>query len=199
MYVDEYMLFRGSKDQLDSALELVASAYRLIPNEYMVQFIRAYVYFHARTADEFKQALELAVKTNPNISTNGELSVWCAFIGQTERAIALFERARQLNPHIPGWYHLTPFMTHAYRAEYEQALSYAQQIRMPAFFLDPIARAVALGYLGRQAEANTVVAELFKLVPDFKERGRETIQRIFRYEQPVELLLEGLRKAGMKN
>ena len=80
-------------------------------------------------------------------------------------------------------------MAHAYRAEYEQALSYAQQIRLPAFFLDPIACAVALSYSGRQDEANAVVAEPLQLVPEFKESGRETIQRIFRYEQPVELLL----------
>jgi hypothetical protein len=69
---------------------------------------------------------------------------------------------------------------------------------MPAFHVDPVARAAALGHLGRQDEAGTVMAELLELVPDFKESGRETIQRIFRYNQPVELLLEGLRKAGMK-
>ena len=81
---------------------------------------------------KFLQALELAVQTNPNSSTNGDLSVWCAFTGQTERAMALFERARQLNPHISGWYYYTSFFTHACRAEYEQALAAAQQVRMPA-------------------------------------------------------------------
>ena len=69
---------------------------------------------------------------------------------------------------------------------------------MPAAYIDPLARAVALGYLGHQAEASTVVAELLQLVPDFEESGQETIQRIWRYEQPVELLLEGLRKAGLE-
>ena len=118
-------------------------------------------------------------------------------MGQIDQAVALFERARQLNPHIPGFYHLTSFLAHAYRAEYEQALSDAQQIRMPALHVDPIARAVARGYMGHKAEARTVVTELLQLVPDFEESGREIIQRIWRYEQPVELLLEGLRKAGM--
>jgi hypothetical protein len=51
--------------------------------------------------------------------------------------------------------------------------------------------------MGHKAEARTVVTELLQLVPDFEESGREIIQRIWRYEQPVELLLEGLRKAGM--
>jgi hypothetical protein len=76
-------------------------------------------------------------------------------------------------------------------------MSAAQQIRMSAFFVDPLARAVTLGYLGRQEEAGATMAELLQFLPDFKESGRETIQRIFRYEQSVEILPEGLRKAGM--
>ena len=63
----------------------------------------------------------------------------------------LFERARQLNPHIPGFSYIAPFMAHLYRAVYEQALFQAQKFRMPAFHVDPIARTVALSYLGRQA------------------------------------------------
>jgi hypothetical protein len=69
---------------------------------------------------------------------------------------------------------------------------------MPAFHVDHIPRTVALGYMDRQAEDSTVVAELLQLVPVFEESGRETIQHIWRYEQPVKVLLEGLRKAVMQ-
>ena len=69
---------------------------------------------------------------------------------------------------------------------------------MPDLHADAIARAASLGHIDRQDEASTVVAELLELEPDFKENGQEIIQRIFRYEQPVEILLEGLRKAGME-
>jgi hypothetical protein len=89
-------------------------------------------------------------------------------------------------------------MTDVYRGEYEQALYHAQQIRMPALFLDPVARAVALGYLGHLAEAKTVASELFELIPDFQGNGRELIQRFWRYEKPVGLIVEGLRKAGLE-
>jgi adenylate cyclase len=198
MYADAFLIYSGSKDYLERALALVEKAYRLNPNDYMVQFIRAYVYFYTRGEDTFMAALELAVRTNPNISTNGELALYCAYAGHSDRAVALFERARYLNPHIPGYYHLTPFTAHAYRGDYEQPLSETQQIRIPALFMDPIARAVALGYLGRNEEAGAVVAELLQLVPDFGESGQELIKRIWRYEQPVELLIEGLRKARME-
>jgi hypothetical protein len=86
MYVDDYMLLGGPRELLDRALALVEGAYRTTPEEYMVQFVRAYVYFHTQSADTFLQALELAVRTNPNISTNGELAAWCAFAGKMDRA-----------------------------------------------------------------------------------------------------------------
>jgi hypothetical protein len=41
------------------------------------------------------------------------------------------------------------------------------------------------------------VAELLQLVPDFEMQGQETIRRIFRHDQPVELILDGLHKAGL--
>ncbi len=54
-------------------------------------------------------------------------------------------------------------MAHLCRAVHEQMLFHAQKFRMPAFHVDHIARAVALGYLDRQVEASTVVAELLPL------------------------------------
>ena len=74
------------------------------------------------------------------------------------------------------------------RVVYEEALFQTQKFRMPAFDVDHNARAVALGYLHRQPEAGTFVTELLQLVPDFEESGRETIQHIWRCEQPAELL-----------
>lgn len=65
-------------------------------------------------------------------------------------------------------------------------------------FIDPIARTVAPGYMDHQAEASTVVSQLLQIEPDFEKRGREIIKRFWRYEQPVELLLDGLRKAGLE-
>ena len=59
-----------------------------------------------------------------------------------------------------------------------------------SFFLDPLARAAALGFLDRQSEASAAVAELRQLVPDFERHGRDTLRRIFRYEQPVKLMYE---------
>ena len=77
-------------------------------------------------------------------------------------------------------------MAHYCRAVYEQTLFQTQKFRMPAFDINHITRAVALGYLVRQIERSTIVAELLQLGPDFEKSQRETKQHIWRYEQPSE-------------
>ena len=47
------------------------------------------------------------------------------YAGDWERGLALAERAKQLNPHYPGWYWYADFY-HAYRqGDYRGALSFA--------------------------------------------------------------------------
>jgi tetratricopeptide (TPR) repeat protein len=195
--VDDYAFDHAPQENLDRGLAFVDRAFRLNAGDYVVQYLRARVYFYTRSADEFMQAVELAVETNPQVSTNGELAAFCSAAGQPERGVALYNQVRQANPRQLGYSYYAPFLDHLYRSEYEQALHYARQIQMPLGSLDPIARAVALGHLGRRTEAQAALAELLQLRSNFAARGREMIHRIFRYDRPVELLLEGLNKTGL--
>ena len=74
VHIDEYVYYGGTKDILDRGLGLVERAYRLDAENYMVQRLRAYVYFYTLSTYEFMQALDLALETNPYISTNGEVA-----------------------------------------------------------------------------------------------------------------------------
>lgn len=73
-----------------------------------------------------------------------------------------------------------------------------KEILVHVIFWDPLIRAAVLGQLGRQAQANEARDELLTLVPDFSDRGRGLIQRIVYLDENVELLLDGLRNAGLK-
>ena len=59
-------------------------------------------------------------------------------------------------------------------------------------------RAAVLGQLERQTEAKTAVDELLALVPDFLRRGRSLIQRVAYLDEHVEMLFDGLGKAGLE-
>ena len=68
----------------------------------------------------------------------------------------------------------------------------------PDYFWDPLIRTAALGQLNRQAEAKKAGSKLLALVPDFERRGRSLIQRMVYLEEHTEMLLDGLRKAGLE-
>jgi hypothetical protein len=58
-------------------------------------------------------------------------------------------------------------------------------------------RAAALGQMGREKEAKTAVGELLKLVPDFTAQGRRLLGRYVKVEDLIDMISEGLRKAGL--
>ena len=118
--------------------------------------------------------------------------------GEQERGVNLMEKAIRLNPHHPGWYHLVRYMEDYRRGEYDLALIEARRFNTPVFHFDPLIRAAVLGQLDRQAEAKEAVDELLALVPDFEGRGESLIRRFAYLDEHVEMLADGLRKAGLE-
>jgi hypothetical protein len=117
--------------------------------------------------------------------------------GERERGVELMDRVMRLNPHHPGWYHLVPYMEAYRQGDYETALIEARRFNIPGHHYDPIIRIAVLGQLGRQEEANQAIDELLALVPDFRTRGHSLIRRFAYLDEHVEMLVEGLRKAGL--
>jgi len=145
--------------------------------------------------NEIEQALSLN-PNNANYLANSAL--FLMGLGQGEDGLALIEKAMRWNPHHPGWYHFVPFLYHYFRGEFKTALNDANGFNTPDYLWDPLSRTAALGQLGHRAEAEKAGAELLALVPDFKGRGRSIIQRMVYTEENTEMLLEGLREAGVE-
>ena len=58
-------------------------------------------------------------------------------------------------------------------------------------------RAAVFGQLNRLDEAKPEIARLKQLKPDFEEKAESLITRFIKEKGLLELILEGLRKAGM--
>jgi adenylate cyclase len=84
------------------------------------------------------------------------------------------------------------------QGEYGLALIEDRLFNTPGLFWDPLIRAAALGQLDRRAEAEKAVDELLALMPDFKHHGPSLIRRLAYLDEHVDMLLEGLRKAGLE-
>ena len=120
-----------------------------------------------------------------------------AYAGDWERGCALAERARQLNPHHPGWYWL-PTVYDAYRKkDYRAALDAALKINMPNFWRANAALAATYGQLGEREAARKALQALLAAKPECAMRAREEFEKSWDPEF-VEHLLDGLRKAGLE-
>jgi len=58
-------------------------------------------------------------------------------------------------------------------------------------------KAATFGQLGRVEEGKRAVENLLKLKPDFPSRGRVLIGHYIIFEEIVERVINGLRKAGL--
>jgi hypothetical protein len=72
------------------------------------------------------------------------------------------------------------------------------RINTAGFYLDPLARAATLGQLGRAAEAASALEEMQRLLPDNGIELREFMRRTLFSDENVDMLLEGLQKAGLE-
>jgi adenylate cyclase len=139
------------------------------------------------------------VALNPNSAS--EIS-GCGFLlamaSEWQEGLALLERGMRLNPRYPSWYHFVPFMDRYRQRAYQEAWVEAKRVNVPLLFWGPLIRAATLGQLGRSAEAQSALAELLQLKPDFASRATGLMQRLVFSDENVEMLLEGLRKAGLE-
>jgi tetratricopeptide (TPR) repeat protein len=195
----QYHLLGAGDEMLTRMKELVRHALQLDPYCQLAHQMRAMVYFFRGRRDLFIGEAEWAVQLNPNNSNAiASVGLFLAIVGEWERGLALLDKAMRLNPHYPGWYHLGPFLN-SYRAEvYEDALGHAMRISTSGFFFDPLARAATLGQLGRQEEARVALEELQRELPDTDIGLRALMRRTLFSDENVDMLLNGLRKAGLE-
>jgi TolB-like protein/Tfp pilus assembly protein PilF len=123
--------------------------------------------------------------------------LWRAYSGDWQEGCELVRKAQGLNPRHTGsyWYPLAHAALR--RSDYEGGLKCALSINLPGQFWTHLLLAVAHSGLGQATEAAAAVKDLLALEPEFAASARHRIARWFFEDSHVELLLHGLRKAGL--
>lgn len=190
--------YEEDESLLVRAEALGRKALALDPNCQMARFTMAFIHFLKFQRSLFLDEAEQCLQLNPNNAHFiAVVSLHVAMVGEWDRAMKLMGQAMRLNPHHPGWYHIVAFMNYYRQGEYDLALIEARRFNTPDFFWDPLIRAAVLGQLDRRAEAEKAVDELLALMPDFNLRGQTLIRRLAYLDEHVEILWDGLCKAGM--
>jgi serine/threonine-protein kinase len=189
--------FNLQADSLASGLNAAQRAVEAAPSNHLAHFSLAQALFFRREFQGFRNAAERSVALNPmngdSIAFLGEL---LTYAGDWERGLALAGRAKQLNPHHPGWYWYADFYDAYRRGDHRGALDAALKVNLPGQWFSHAATAAACGQLGEQDAAAKAVRDLLKLRPGFAARARKDVEKWWQPEY-VERLIDGWRKAGL--
>ena len=129
-----------------------------------------------------------------SIAFLGEL---LTYAGDWERGLALAARAKQLNPHHPGWYWYADFYNAYRQGDYRGALGFALKIKFPAIGLCTRRWPPATGNSENMMPPSKALQALLKLRPDFANTIRKDIEKWWEPDYGKHFI-DGLRKAGLE-
>jgi tetratricopeptide (TPR) repeat protein len=198
IYWHEYAFgYNLRPDPLGRARAAAQRAVASAPTSHFAHCALATGLFFLKDFLAFRPAAERSLALNRmDASTAAILGTMIAYAGDWEYGLGVVERAMQLNPHHPGWYHYVA-LTDAYRRrDYRGALASALKVNMPGYYWPHALLAAVYGQLGEQQRARAALRELHALMPDFGAMAREEFGK-WHDAELTEHLLDGLRKAGL--
>jgi len=146
-------------------------------------------------------AVDRAINLNPNNALSFANAGWLkSYLGQADQAIVDFERSIRLSPRDPSLFRAEAGLCFAFLLEgnLERSIDTGRSALLSNPNFTPTHRALAstLGHAGRLDEAKQVVDALLQLVPGLTVSSFAQ-QTLFRYSGKLEVILEGLRRAGL--
>jgi TolB-like protein len=190
--------FNLQPDSLTSGATAARCAVEATPSNHLAYFSLAQALFFQKEFQSFRNAADRAVALNPmdgnSIAFLGEL---LTYAGDWERGMALAERAKQLNPHHPGWYWYADFYNAYRQGDYRGALNFVLKANLPGHWGTQAAMAATYAQLGERDAAGKALQALLKLRPDFADTIRKDVEKWWEPEYGKHFI-DGLRKAGLE-
>jgi adenylate cyclase len=146
--------------------------------------------------DESLTAYERAIELNPNdADILAEMGDALSYAGQSEQAIDLLSRAMRLNPYYPDWYLWYLGEAHFHLRDFERAIETLHKMRDPSEAHRLLASSYA--HLGEMDEARYHAQQVKRVHPNFSVQHWRKVPP-YKNPQQVEVLIEGLQKAGLR-
>ncbi|MBW4709057.1 winged helix-turn-helix domain-containing protein [Roseobacter sp. YSTF-M11] len=183
---------------LPLALEAAEKAAAADPQNAFAQVALAMCRLFALDVSGFDAAADKALALNSgNSDVLSEIGHCYAFLGREDLAIELLDRAMELSPEHPGWYHFARAWRYVRLARYDQALAEIQLVPMPGFYWYH-AHLVWFHAALDDVDAARAEAEVLRQVfPDFENRVHDELTLLQENQDIIELALENWFKAGL--
>jgi len=163
-------------------------------------FVFAQVYFYEKRHEQAIAELEKAITLSPNYADAvAELGDVLNFVGRPEEAIELIEKAMRLNPTPPSWYLDNLGRAYLLTKRYEEAIATFKRVlnRNPGYWVSYVYLAASYANLGRQKEAQAVVAEVQRINPMLSLESTRQLEP-FKEKAVLDRFIDALCRAGLK-
>ena len=184
---------------LDRAYELARTAIALDDSLPEVHWVMADVQLFRRQYAQALASVEKCIELDPNYAdAHAERALVLMYAGKPNEALDELDRAMRLNPHYPFVY-LNPLgQSHFALRRYQEAIDAFREglRRNPTAQTQRMFLAASYAQAGRLDDARWEVAELLTLDPDFSLVQVPEVAP-FEHPEPLDRLLDGLRKAGL--
>jgi adenylate cyclase len=202
IYTDEYVYdYNPQPDPMPRALEAARKAIRLAPRNYHNRWLLARVHYFMDDREQFLAESRRALQLNANDGTTlGLIGIYTAWCGLWDEGMAMMDKARQLNPNFPDYYHLAAGMAEFARGNYLVARNEMLKADLPEWLLTHVLLAATLGRLDQPEQAGPHLQALEQLSPGFGlDDARAFLRKMFPYLDDMNAdVLRGLSAAGLK-
>ena len=185
-------------DSLALGLAAARRAVEAAPSNHLAHAGLAQAFYFRKEFESFRNAVERAVALNSmdgySIAFLGEL---LTYTGDWKRGLELAGRAKQLNPHHPGWYWYADFYHAHLQRDFHGAIACLLRASMPGHWGFHAGLAACHAQLGDRDAAGKALHELLSLRPNFAATVRAEFAKWWIPEY-VELFIDGLQKAGLE-
>ncbi len=199
LYATNYTLeFADEETRIEDAVEFAQNGVRLEPTDQRTRLVLAYVRLLNDEVAAARREVDAAVSLNPDsLFFLDAIGYLLTLLGDWERGPALARKAVRLNPYHRDVVHAGLWLDALRRRDFESACREAEEYTFSGHFWQPLMRATALAHLGRTERAEASIEQLMLLKPDFGERGHWLITRHVKFEDLIEVIKQGLRRAGL--
>lgn len=193
-----------SEDTLQEALAVGRKGVELDDQDAMLRFTYGRALLAAKSYSDAIAELEIAIELNPYLAPSYcGLGDSLAYEGRFDEAIPYFQKAIELSPHDPlRWaFYSYRALAHIFARQFDLAAEWAYKAtRVPNAHYWPFAHRVsALGHLQRQDDLPTARDELLQRNPDFSCSFARRRLFYVRDSAQLDLYIQGLRLAGIKD
>jgi adenylate cyclase len=202
LYANIYSLEIPGFDVADAeqkALEYAEKGADLNPDSQVALGVLSLVRMFSHDIVLARRNIDRAYQLNPSslILMDG-IGYIKTLLGEWEEGPALIRKAMKLNPYYRPVVHYALWVDYLRQNDFEKAYLETTELRRPAVFWYPLAKASTLGLLGRIDEGKKFSDDLLQLKPDFKERGRRLLRRYIKFDDIADRVIEGLHKVGVE-